>query len=337
MNKRRWLVGVTIAATVVLGATACSSGGGTSTGGDNSSSTNGPKDLGTATILGNWFAQAEMGGYIAADANDTGKKFGVKVQFKQGGPGIQTIPQVAAGKSDFGVGNADEILVARQSGVPIVAVAAGPAENLQCLAYHKSSGITDFASLNQSKITVSRVPSPYWDYIQDHFGVTKPQVVNITSLAAFQKDENMALQCFITSEPYTIKQMGLKDVGFLRVKDSGFNPYQDMLFTTENYIKQHPDAVKAVVAASVAGWNQLLTDPTAVAAFVAKDSPDADPGVFKFAVDLMKTDNLLGTPNIGNIEDSRMKDLRDQLASIKQLKPDMDYKSAFSTKYLPKG
>ncbi|TAM66552.1 MAG: hypothetical protein EPN48_15950 [Microbacteriaceae bacterium] len=332
MKKNRWLVGVTIAAAVTLGISGCASGGGSSSGGST-----GKKDLGSATILGNWFAQAEMGGYIAADANDLGKKYGVKVNFKQGGPGIQTIPQVAAGKAEFGVGNADEILVARQSGLPIVAVAAGPAENLQCLAYHKSTGITDFASLNKPDVTVSRVPSPYWDFIQGHFHLNDVKVVNITSLAAFQKDQNMVLQCFITNEPYTIQKMGLSDIGYLRVKDSGYNAYQDMLFTTESFAKQHPDVVKAVVAATVDGWNKLLTDPSATAAFVKKQNPDADPGVFDFAVNLMKKDNILGTPDIGQISDARMKELRDQLAEIKQVKPDMDYKSAFTTEFLPSG
>lgn len=217
MKKSRWIVGVAIAGVVALGTSACASGGGTSSGDDSGSSDNGKKDLGSASILGNWFAQAEMGGYISAEADDLGKPLGIDVTFKQGGPGIQTIPQVAAGKADFGVGNADEILVARKSGVPIVAVMAGPAHNLQCLAYHESSGIKDFKDLSGK--TVSRVPSPYWDYINDHYKLKNVKVVNITSPAAFQKDENMALQCFITSEPFTFKKMGMTDVGYLRVKD----------------------------------------------------------------------------------------------------------------------
>lgn len=75
-----------------------------------------------------------------------------------------------------------------------------------------------------------------------------------------------------------------------------------------------------------------MTDPTATAAFVKKENPDADPGIFDFAVNLMKKDNLLGD-QIGHIDDSRMKQLRDQLATIGQVKSDLDYKSAFTTKF----
>ena len=330
MKKSKWIAGVAIAAALTLGTSACAGTGGTASPSDNGSSGNGPKDLGSATILGNWFAEPEMGGYEAADANDLGKPLGVKITFNQGGPGIQTIPQVAAGKADFGVGNADEILVARQSGVPIVAVAAGPAHNLQCLAYHKGSGITDFKDLSGK--TVSRVPSPYWDYIQAHFNLKNVQVVNITSPAAFQKDQNMALQCFITSEPYVFKTKGMTDVGYLRVQDSGYDAYQNMLFTTESYIKQNPDKVKAVVEAVTKGWGQLFTDPTATKAFVLKVNPDYDPGNFDFAVDLLKSENLMGD-KVGFIDDARMKELADQLVTINQLKSNADYKSAFTDKF----
>ena len=332
MKKSKLIVGLAVAAALAMGTTACSSGGTTpNTGNSGGTTDNAVKDLGSASILTNWFAQAEQGGYWSAQADGLAKALGVDLTVQQGGPGIQTIPQVAAGKADFGVGNADEIQVAVSNGLPIVAVAAGPAVNLQCLAYHKSTGITGFADLNGK--TVARVPSPYWDFIKKDFKLDSVKEVNITGLANFQKDENMVLQCFITSEPYTIEKMGINDVGYLSInKDGGYNAYQNMLFTTQKMINEKPDLVKAVVKASNEGWAKMLADPTKSKALIMKTNPDGDAGVFDFAVDLMTKDNLLGDP-IGQITDARMKELRDQLVSIGLLKSDFDYTKTFTTKF----
>src|SRR6516162_7871030 len=75
-------------------------------------------------LLMNWFAQADQSGYWQAQIDDAGKDKGLKITTTQGGPKIQTVPQVAAGQAEFGVGNADDILLARLRGAPVRAVFA---------------------------------------------------------------------------------------------------------------------------------------------------------------------------------------------------------------------
>ncbi|HEX9461250.1 MAG TPA: hypothetical protein VGB82_01505 [Alphaproteobacteria bacterium] len=55
----------------------------------------------------NWFAQADQSGYWDAYIEGLGKENGIQIAALQGGPKIQTIPQVAAGQAEFGIGNAD--------------------------------------------------------------------------------------------------------------------------------------------------------------------------------------------------------------------------------------
>lgn len=315
-------IGIAGAMAFALGLSACSSAA--------------PEDSAeatSATILTNWFAQAEQGGYWAAQAEGLAEDRGVDLTVMQGGPGIQTIPQVAAGEADFGVGNADEVLVAVASGLPIVAVTAGPAKNLQCMAYHESTGIEGFGDLNGH--TVARVPSPYWDYIRTEFDLNDVHEINIGDLASFQNDENLVTQCFLTSEPYTIEEMGIEGVGYLSVADDGgYNAYQNLLYTTQDFIDQHPDVVEAVVQASNEGWQAMLDDPTATKALIMETNPDGDPGVFDYAVGLFKSDPSLLGDDIGSMSAERWAELNEQLQQIELVPAGFDETAAYTTEFL---
>lgn len=323
--KRTLITGLAATAALALGVTGCAGGGDGDGGGEAAS--------GEASILTNWFAQAEQGGYWAAEAEGIAEEAGVELTVTQGGPGIQTIPQVAAGEADFGVGNADEVLVAVSNGLPIVAVAAGPAENLQCMAYHESSGIEGFEDLDGH--TVARVPSPYWDYIRDNFGLTDVNEVNIADLATFQNDEDMVTQCFITSEPYNIEEMGIEDVGYLSVgEDGGYNAYQNLLFTTIPFLNENPEVVEAVVGASVEGWQAMMDDPTATKELIMATNTDADPEVFDYTIGVFEDNPSMLGENIGEMTDERWQELTEQLIQIDLLPEDFDPSEAYTTEFL---
>lgn len=329
MKRKKLGVALALIATTCLVMTGCTSSG---TSNDANPTDSAGKSLGKATLLMNWFAQAEQGGYWSAEANGLAKKLGVDITVQQGGPGIQTIPQVAAGKSDFGVANADEILIAASHGLPIVAVMTGFDQNIQCLAYHKGTGINSLADLSGKTVSTSQIP--YWPYIEKEFNLKDVNSINITSIAAFRKDKNMVLQCFLTSEPFTMKDQGMTDIGYFSVaKDGHFNAYQNMLFTTESFIKKHPDVVQAVVTSSEEGWMEMLKDPTKTKDLVIKTNPDTDPKVFDDAIALIKSDKALLGPSPGSMTDARWEELAGQLSEIGLLDSSFDYTKAFTTKY----
>lgn len=289
----------------------------------------------SATIIMNWFAQAEQGGYWDAMGNQYAKSSNISIVVKQGGPGIQTLPQVAAGQFEFGVGNADEVLLARKNGLPIVAIAAGFDTNLQCMMYHSGQKIKTFADVSGHQ--VARVPSPYFDYLKLHFKLTGIKDVNFTgSMADFKLNNALVQQCFVTSEPYVAKQAGI-DIGYLSVaKDGGYNPYGNLLFTTEALIKKNPALVRAVTAAVVKGWKDLLVNPSVAKAAAIKANKDIDPAAFDYAVQSIKTGGFLGAKP-GVMTSARWRVLRDQLASIKVVPANFNYAKAFTNSFIPKG
>jgi NitT/TauT family transport system substrate-binding protein len=322
---RRILVVLAVLAVLPLGVAAC---GGDD---DDDGGGGGPEE---ATLVMNWFAQAEQGGYWEAEAANTGKAEGVSIKVQQGGPQIQTIPQVAAGKADFGVAQADELMLARAEGVPVVEVFGGMDKYLQCMMYHPSSGIKDFGDISGHQVAVA--PSGgFWPWIKGHYKLEDVQEINFTgALAEFKRNDNLVQQCFITSEPYFADQEKI-DHAELLVADAGYNPYSQGLFTSERMIQENPDLVRKVVAAVQKGWEKFLQNPSAARALVLKTNKDMEKGPFDYAWKTIKNGDYLGTP-IGAMTAERWQTVHDQLEEAGVLEKDVDPNEVWTDEFMPK-
>jgi NitT/TauT family transport system substrate-binding protein len=333
-NARRALVVAALLVAAVAIA-ACGSSSDKSSSGSNSSSSSSGGGTKTVTLLMNWFPQAEQGGYFQAQAAETGKKDGIAFKVLAGGPQIQTIPQVAAGKADFGVAQADELMLARAQGVPVVEVFGGMDKYLQCLMYHPSSGIKSYADISGHQIAVA--PSGgFWPYIKGHYKLKNVKEINFTGqLAEFKRNKNLVQQCFTTSEPYFADQQKI-DHAELDVADAGYNPYAQGLFTSEQMVKDHPDVVRKVVAAVQAGWTQFLQDPTKGKDLVLKMNKDMEAGPFDFAVKTLQDGHYFGTP-LGGMTAERWQTLHDQLKEAGVLTKEVDPSTVWTDQFIPKG
>jgi NitT/TauT family transport system substrate-binding protein len=323
---RRILVVLAVLAVLPLGVAAC--------GGDDDDDDGGGGGPEEATLVMNWFAQAEQGGYWEAEAANTGKAEGVSIKVQQGGPQIQTIPQVAAGKADFGVAQADELMLARAEGVPVVEVFGGMDKYLQCMMYHPSSGIKDFGDISGHQVAVA--PSGgFWPWIKGHYKLEDVQEINFTgALAEFKRNDNLVQQCFITSEPYFADQEKI-DHAELLVADAGYNPYSQGLFTSERMIQENPDLVRKVVAAVQKGWEKFLQNPSAARSLVLKTNKDMEKGPFDYAWKTIKNGDYLGTP-IGAMTAERWQTVHDQLEEAGVLEKDVDPNEVWTDEFMPK-
>src|SRR5260370_25531155 len=70
-----------------------------------------------------WFHQAQFGGFYVAKEKEFYKSAGLSVDIQPGGPDFPAIQMVTGGNEQFGVTGADQILIARSKGVPVVALA----------------------------------------------------------------------------------------------------------------------------------------------------------------------------------------------------------------------
>src|SRR5215471_18206327 len=75
------------------------------------------------TIRLKWLNQAQFAGYYVAKEKGYYKVAGLDVSIEAGGPDFPAVQMVAGGNEQFGVTGADQILIAREKGVPVVALA----------------------------------------------------------------------------------------------------------------------------------------------------------------------------------------------------------------------
>ena len=94
----------------------------------------------------NWKPEPEFGGLYEAQRAGAFQKRGLDVEIT-GGPGAPVVQMVDAGKVEFGIAAADEVVVARDRGTDIVAVFATYQTNPQGIMVHASRGLASLPAL----------------------------------------------------------------------------------------------------------------------------------------------------------------------------------------------
>ncbi|MGM0875417.1 MAG: ABC transporter substrate-binding protein [Bacillota bacterium] len=232
----------------------------------------GSTELKEAKLVTNWFAQPEHGGNYAALKEDFYEDEGLDMTIEPGGPQISSTQIVASGEAQFGYTQAEDLLIARDKGIPLVAIGAIFQKSPQVLITHEGT-VADFKDLN-GKTVYTAPGSGYWEYIKNAYDLDEVQDMAYTgSLATFIEDENAVTQGYATSEPYSLDEQGVKNE-FLYIHDSGFETYANVIFTTEKVIEENPELVQAFMNATVKGWGFYRENWEKVNPFIQETNPD---------------------------------------------------------------
>ena len=200
---------------------------------------------GKVLIKLNWYPEAEHGGYYAAVVKHLYQDQGLDVEILRGGDQVDVPGLVASGQAAFGVANADDVLLARAQGRPVVAVMAPLQKGPQCIMVHKESGITRFDQLHGLTLAVER-QAPYFKYLERKVDLTGVKVVPYSGgVSRFLEDPKYAQQGYVFSEPILVRKAkgsAERNAGTrcLMLYEVGYNPYTSALFTTESLIKDNP-------------------------------------------------------------------------------------------------
>jgi NitT/TauT family transport system substrate-binding protein len=284
----------------------------------------------------NWYPEAEHGGYYAALVHGYYRDAGLEVEIVKGGPSAPVIPQIDAGKMEFGIANADGLLLARAEEAQVVALLAPLQTSPRCIMVHESSQISDFADLKN--MTLAMNPQPFASFLKQHVPLEGVTIVPYQgSVAQFLTDEKLGQQGYVFSEPFVARQQG-GDPKTLLVADLGFNPYTSVLFTSESYLRDHEEIVGKVVAASVRGWQHYLEQPEETNAHIHEINPEMSVEALAFGVEALTPlalDETAREHGVGTMSLKRWQTLAGQLEELKLTEPgQVDPSQAFTTKFL---
>lgn len=219
-------------------------------------------NLTPVTVRLKWLHQTQFAGHYVADQKGFYADEGISVDLKPFDYENFPIDDVVSGNADFGVAGADEILIARSKGKPVVALAVIYQRNPAVAYSLKESNILKPTDIVGKKLGVQSGVNTKTIVL----AMLEDQGININDInlvdigfsidPIINKEVDVATG-YLTNEPIQVRELG-KEVNIIDPSKYGIKVYADVLFTTEENIKKNPNLVKGFVRATLKGWTYTL-------------------------------------------------------------------------------
>jgi NitT/TauT family transport system substrate-binding protein len=219
----------------------------------------------------NWFPEPEHGGFYTAVLDKLDAAEGLALEIRPGGRAAPIASELAAGRVQFAVANAEDVVMFRSQGADIVTVMTACQHHPRCLLMRTDSGVTAFEDLGKRGMTLQvQQGHAFVEYMRSKGLLAGVKEVPYTGgVALTVHDPKMAQQGYVYSEPLLAGQQGV-EITTLMLSDIGFDPYSSVLVTTGKLVREQPDLVRRMVKASIEGWRRYLADPAATNAHLLK-------------------------------------------------------------------
>jgi ABC-type nitrate/sulfonate/bicarbonate transport system substrate-binding protein len=270
--KKQVVIGVVVVLAVILGIVAIK-GRKPVTGG-----TGGQPELTKVSVRMKWFFAGTMTGWFAGKEEGIFRQHGIDLTINPGGPQNSSIKLVAAGSDDFGVAGADEVLLARAKGVPVVALAVLFKESPLCYISRADAGITKPEDWRGKKIEVSYGENAEYLFraLLKKAGLTKADYTEVPytfNVAPFLEGKVDVSPAYAMDQAIVIENKGVK-LNKLFARDFGINPYADVIIATEQTVRERRDLVNRFVAAAIAAQEWAINNQAAAVDHLLTRVPD---------------------------------------------------------------
>jgi NitT/TauT family transport system substrate-binding protein len=289
------------------------------------------------TLQADWYPQPEHGGFYTALVKGYYREEGLDMEIQPGGPYVSVEKQVAAGAAQFGMGSSDRTLESVANGQPLIAVAATMQRDPQGIMVHMDSPVRSFADLNGHTVAI-KTGSTWWEYIVKRYQLNNVhEIPSMMNVANFVADPSYIQQAFATSEPFFARKAGVASRVIL-TSEAGYNPYR-VMFTTRDFLAQHPEVVAKFVRASVRGWREYLNDPAAAHASIVKLNPALSPDWMQFTWQALRdghfvTGDAPSVMQLGQMTQQRWDTMYEQLLELKVIEKAFDPSSAYTLRFV---
>jgi NitT/TauT family transport system substrate-binding protein len=290
-----------------------------------------------------WVAEAEYGGYYQAVAGGLYAKHGLKVTIRQGGPSVNQMQLMMAGRLDFNLGGGRAIEFVQQN-LPFVAVAAIFQKDPSVLIAHPGQGNDSFAALKGKPILIGADSrSSWWRFLVGKYGYSDSQIRPYTfNMQPFLADKNLVQQGYLGSEPFAIEQAsGIKPV-ILLLADADYGAYANIVTTSTKMVTENPDVVQRFIDASIEGWySYLYGDPTPGNKLIKQDNPEMPDALLNYGHDVMKTHGIVDSGDalklgIGAMTDARWATFYHSMADVGVYPKGLDVTNAYTLRFVDK-
>lgn len=277
----------------------------------------------------NWTHQFEFAGFYAALEKGFYRHEGLDVVIRPGGYKVQSsLEEVLSGNADFGV-TGSELLLARTSGQPVVALGVIFQHSAAGIATLADSGIYTPQDFSGKRLEIGELTNDAETYaILMAEGITEKQYQHMPSSFGTSRlinRETDAASVYVTNQPFELEQAKIP-YRLLLPRSYGIDFYGDTMFSRESLIEEKPDMVKAFVRASLRGWKYAFDRPDEIIDLILQkysDFPNAHSRQhLEFEHQQMKQLILPDLVELGHMKESRWKHMANTFVSLGLLQPD---------------
>jgi NitT/TauT family transport system substrate-binding protein len=300
-----------------------------------------PQGAGAPTPLAvqaDWYAEPEEGGNYQALAKGYYRDAGLDVNVLNGGPGAFPFQKVVSGGADFALGRSDDVILAVSRGLPIEIVCVYMEKDPMSVIVHDGSPVRDFPDL-AGRVVMADPTSAWINYLKAQYHIDFGIIPLNYGLGQFLADPGFIIQGFATNEPYYIRQKGVASRTLL-IANSGYNPYR-VIYGNSAYIRAHPDAVRAFVAATLRGWGEFLHgDASAGEKLIFARNQSMTPEFMAFSMNAMRENGFVdGDPakgeRLGLMTRRRMQEQVDLMVRLKVIQAPIALDRFVTFEFLP--
>ncbi|HET8567268.1 MAG TPA: ABC transporter substrate-binding protein [Solirubrobacterales bacterium] len=216
---------------------------------------------------------------------------GLDVQINSPADPSMPIKQVAAGQADLAISYEPEVMLAREQGLDVVAVAAIVDRPLTSMIWLKKSGIKGVAGLRGKTVATAGIPyqDAYLKTILGRAGLSPDDVkkvnVGFGLLPALVSGSAQAmLGGFRNVEGVDLRLRG-KDPVVTPVDELGVPSYNELVLVAQRQrLEEDPEAIRLFIAALSRGTQVAVESPDAATNALLAANPDLDPKLTKAEV-----------------------------------------------------
>jgi len=290
----------------------------------------------------NWVPGGDHSPVYWAKAQGWYAKAGIDLIIENGTGSGASAKKVGIGRNQVGIADLPTALRAIGKGADILAVMNIYANSPYGIYWKKSSGIKTFNDLKGR--TIGNPPfdaaRQMWPAIAKVLKIDPKSVkfVNVkpnAKVASMKVDAIDATTNFYNVH-YIYQRIFGDDMGFVALRDLGYNPYGNSIIANGKWAKANPDIVKAFVSVTQKAYAACVVTPQPCIEVLAKAGSQKVADVtanWKLVVELMTHETSVKNA-IGYFAPSRMNDDHDGvMASFSDVKA-YDVKSAYTNAYL---
>jgi ABC-type nitrate/sulfonate/bicarbonate transport system substrate-binding protein len=219
-----------------------------------------------ATTLGfqlSWIKSAQYSGYFSGLDQGFFSQAGLDVTFNSGGPNIDPIANVAAGRSALGDRPVGSLVLAREKGIPVKVIATVFQRNPFAMISLPEKPIKTVKDMVGKTLAVSPSARPLMANLFKDNGIDAasvnivPAAPDPSALVTKQIDGYMGYE---TNQGVMLKARGIPIV-VLNMHDLGFPETAGTLYGREDFLKGNKEATVAFLRAAVKSWQWTIDHP----------------------------------------------------------------------------